>query len=217
MKNKKALIAIITSLILVLVFIIGSKVYQSEQKKKLSFLNQENASLFVPEHAFRMGAEDPQVYLVEFFDPECESCRQFYPLVKSIMNEFEGKVQLVMRYAPFHGNSVFAIKIIEAARKQSKYVEALEMLYQYQPEWGSHHDPSPELVWNYLPKIEGLNIEQLKKDMEDPKILEIIEQDKKDGEKLQVQGTPSFFVNGKPLEDFGYQQLRDMVAAEIKE
>jgi len=60
-------------------------------------------------------------------------------------------------------------------------------------------------------------VAQIKKDMEDPKTLEIIEQDRKDGEALGLRGTPTFFVNGKPLEEFGYRPLRDMVAKELSE
>ncbi|HXH75753.1 MAG TPA: thioredoxin domain-containing protein [Bacteriovoracaceae bacterium] len=214
MKNPKMLFAIGAFFILGLAFGIGAKLYKNNQAKKFSFMARDNASTFVRDYAPKKGADDAQVYLVEFFDPECESCRKFHPLVKSIMSEFEGKIQLVLRYAPFHANSVFAIKILEAARKQEKYWETLDILYEHQDVWGGHHDPKPELVWNYLPKA-GLNIDQLKKDMEDPKIIENLEQDKKDGELLAVQGTPTFFVNGKPLEQFSYQALRDAVAKEI--
>lgn len=215
MKNKKVLIALVSTLFLAAVFVIGTKVYQKKQTAKLSFLAKENSALFVPEHAVRMGVEDPVVYLVEFLDPECESCREFNPMVKSLVHEFKDKVQLVVRYAPFHGNSIFIIKVLEAARKQNKYWETLDILFQHQPEWGNHHHPRPELVWNYLPQI-GLDIEKLKKDMEDPAIMKIIEQDQKDGMTLQIQGTPTFFVNGKQLMNFGFEQLWDMINTEIK-
>jgi protein-disulfide isomerase len=123
------------------------------------------------------------------------------------MSDYEGKIQLIMRYAPFHGNSIFVIKILEAARKQDKYWEALEILYHHQPEWGSHHHPRPELVWNYLPRM-NIDIEKLKADMNDPSIQKIIEQDQKDGQALNVRGTPTFFVNGKGVEKFGPDYLR---------
>jgi protein-disulfide isomerase len=134
----------------------------------------------------------------------------------SIMADYEGKIQLVMRYAPFHGNSIFAIKILEAARKQDKYWEALEILYQHQPEWGNHHNPQPELVWNYLPRL-NIDVEKLKSQMEDPGIQKIIEQDQIDGKTLDVRMTPTFFVNGKLVEPFGPDELRAAIDQALKE
>jgi protein-disulfide isomerase len=214
MKNKKLVYVTFTVVLLGALFALGAWMYKSEQKKELS-QRAGNTEVFVRPYSHKQGPDSASVILVEFLDPECESCREFYPLVKSIMNEFEGKVQLVVRYAAFHGNSKFAIKILEAAGKQSKYWETLALLFQHQPEWGSHHNPQPELIWNYLPSL-GLDIEKLKADMEDPSIMKNLEQDTADGQTLMVRGTPSFFVNGKPLENFGYEPLRQMVAQELQ-
>lgn len=216
MKNKMYVIVGVTCLVIAALFGFGSKLYKDSQKEKLSFLMQKNASLFVRDYSPSIGAEFPEVYVVEYLDPECESCRAFYPYTKKMLQDYGDKVKLVVRYAPFHGNSMFAIKIIEAARKQGKYWETLEVLFKYQPAWGSHHNPQPQLIWNYLPEVPGLNIDQLKKDMEDPKIVEMVNQDVLDGKELGVRYTPTFFVNGKPLEKFGYQYLIDMVKAELK-
>lgn len=215
MKNKKILIAA-SIVILGVLFFAGVKIYKAEEARRLGFIVQENFKTFVPDHAPKLGPDNPEVYLVEFLDPECESCREFYPLVKMLMSEFEGKIQLVIRYAPFHENSGFAVAIIEAARKQNKYWEALEVAFQYQPYWGSHHNPRPELLWNYLPE-KGIDVEQIKVDMNDPAIEKIVEQDIADGKKLGVRLTPTFFINGKPLEDFGYDQLREAIMNELKQ
>jgi protein-disulfide isomerase len=213
--NKKILIVTVSLISLIAIFIIGSKIYQNEETQRLSFIAQENFNTFVPEYSPKIGSLQPEVYLVEFLDPECESCREFYPMVKMLMKEFEGKIQLVVRYAPFHGNSEFVIKVLESARKQNRYWEALEVLFQYQPYWGSHHNPQPQLVWKYLPES-GVNIDQIKEDMNDPEINQIIQQDKKDAITLGVRGTPSFFINGKPLQQFGYEPLRSAIQAELK-
>jgi len=52
--------------------------------------------------------------------------------------------------------------------------------------------------------------------MEDPSIIQILEQDTADVKSLGIQKTPTFFVNGKPLESFGSQQLYDLVQSELK-
>jgi protein-disulfide isomerase len=210
MKNKKLLIG--GSIVGLLVLFFGAvMLYKNKENERIAFLAQSNFSVFIRDHAPKIGALQPKVYLVEFFDPECETCREFYPLVKDIMKEHEGKIQLVMRYAPFHGNSIFAVKILEAARKQEKYWQALEVMYMHQPQWGNHHNPQPDLIWGYLAEI-GLDLEKIKVDMNDPEIQKIIETDIKDGQTLGVRRTPQFFINGRALEQFGL----DFLKAEIE-
>lgn len=214
MKSRIYLIVAVAA-VLIATFIGASKLYQNKVATELAFVAKSDFSKFVPDYAPKLGSSTPEVYLVEFLDPECESCRAFYPMVKMLMSEFEGKIQLVIRYAPFHGNSQLVIKALEAARKQGKYWEALEILFQHQPEWGSHHHPRPELIFNYLAEI-GLDMEKLRQDMNDPSLNDMIKREIEDGRELGVRGTPSFFVNGKPLEKFGYDYLRLLIIENLK-
>jgi protein-disulfide isomerase len=213
-KNK---IIIVSLVVVVLIggFVAASKMYKSQESERIEFIAKENFKKFVPDYAPTLGSTNPEVYLVEFLDPECESCRQFYPYVKMLMQENEGKIQLVVRYAPFHPNSRYAIKILEAARKQGKYWETLEVLFRHQPEWGSHHHPQPELIWKYLPQA-GVDLDKIKNDMNDPAIDEMLEKEVNDLKELGVRGTPQFYVNGRPLETFGLEPLRELIQSELK-
>ncbi|MBT3980734.1 MAG: thioredoxin domain-containing protein [Bacteriovoracaceae bacterium] len=214
MKNKKILLTI-TGFALIGLFAFASKYYKDYESDRLGFLSQKDSTIFVREYSPQFGDENAKVFLIEFLDPECESCRQFYPQIKNLLKEFKGKVKLVVRYAPFHRNSKFAIKALEASRKQNKYWEALELLFKYQPNWGNHHNPQPNLIFEYLPEI-GINIEKLKSDMNDPEIDKRILQEVSDLKQLNVRRTPTFFVNGKPLERFGIEYLKKAIQEEIK-
>ena len=213
MSNKVYFYIGATALILGL-FLLGTKVYKDSQQEKLSFIADQNAEVFVRDYSPRYGNKDAKIYLIEFLDPECESCRAFYPHVKELINEYDGKLQLVVRYAPFHGNSKIAIAALEAARKQNKYWEALELLFKRQPEWGSHHHPRIDLIYQFLP-IVGIDIKKLKQDMKDSSINEIIAQDLEDLKKLGVRATPTFFVNGRVPAGFGYAHLKELIDEEI--
>lgn len=204
-----------TAALLITGFLLGTKLYLKSQEEQYSFLAQENAQIFLREHAPRYGSKDAKVFLIEFLDPECETCRRFYPLVKNLLKEFDGRVQLIIRYAPFHGNSKLVVRILEAVRMQGKYWEALELLFDKQPEWGSHHHPRPELIFTYLPQL-GIDMEKLKNDILDPRIDNILKQDMDDLETLNVRKTPSFFVNGRPLQKFGLESLRSLIAEEVE-
>ncbi|WP_044557294.1 DsbA family protein [Halobacteriovorax marinus] len=208
--SKNKVIVLATTVFVILGFVSAAIFYKTHQEEQDSKAAKEKETLFIRNHSPQMGPDDAPVKLVEFMDPECESCRMFFPFVKNLMKKYEGKIQLTIRYVPFHGNSKFAIAILESARKQGKYWETLEILFKNQPAWGNHHQPRPELIWNYLPMV-GLDVDQIKKDYKDPAWTKIIEQDFADARELGVRATPTFFINGMPLRSFGYQQLEDQI------
>lgn len=213
MKNKNILI-VASAVLLIVLFAVGAYFYKKSVVKRLGFLATENASIFVREHSPQLGDDDAEIYVVEFLDPECESCAAAYPQVKKLLSDHEGQIKLVIRYKPLHKNSKFAIRILEAVRKQGKYWQTLELLFQQQPEWASHHDPKPHLIWGYLQGI-GVDVEKVKTDMNDPRIDVMILQDIEDAKELGVRGTPTFFVNGKMPEAFGIESLRKTVEMEL--
>ncbi|MDH3349749.1 MAG: DsbA family protein [Desulfobulbaceae bacterium] len=211
---KKYVIFGISCLVLIVAFVFATSFYKGQQAEKFGFLAQENASIFVRDHSPMLGSDDAKVYLVEFMDPACETCAAFSPFVKHMMAANPGKIKLVLRYAPFHDGADYFVKILEAAKKQGKYWETLDVMYKSQPYWASHHNPQPQKIWQFLPKA-GLDLERIKQDMNDPAIVKLIEQDLADAKTLQVQKTPGFFANGKPLQNFGYQQLQELVYSEL--
>lgn len=212
--NGKKNAVMFSVLALAAMFIGGSLAYKYIEGKKAEELSAQK-QIFAPDYAPRIGAENPKVWLVEFLDPECESCRAFAPFVKSLLEKYPKDLQLIVRYAPFHQNSVFAVKILEAARKQNKYWEVLDVLFRYQPQWGDHHNPNPQAIWQYLPQA-GVDVAQIRLDMEDPAIMDRIKQDMEDVKRLNVRGTPTFYVNGKPLSRFGKAALVEAIDAELK-
>jgi protein-disulfide isomerase len=201
-------------LVLLFAFIFASSYYKGQQAEKYGFMAQENASTFIREHSQTKGSDDAKVYLVEFMDPACETCAAFAPLVRQIMEANPGKIKLVIRYAPFHDGAELFVKILEAAKKQGKYWETLDVMFKSQPYWASHSNPQPQRLWQFLPQA-GLDMERIRKDINDPGIAKLIEQDLADAKTLNVRKTPGYFVNGKPLQTFGYKELQALIQSEI--
>ncbi|RRJ82366.1 DsbA family protein [Aestuariirhabdus litorea] len=177
-------------------------------------LSAARAEALVRPHSPVLGSSRAQVTLVEFLDPACETCKLFYPEVKKLLAGHAGKVELVVRYAPFHRGSDTMVKMLVAAQRQGKFWPVLEVMLETQQQWAINHQAHPELMWPHLGGL-GLDIEQLKQDMKDPAIDAIIQQDLADAATLGVKKTPDFFVNGQPLPRFGYQELRDLLLDEV--
>ena len=210
----KQLIVALTALSLLAAFALGAWLYQHQETERLGFLASEHATTFVPDHAVSVGRADAKVYLVEFFDPACEACAGFYHPVKELMADHPGKIKLVYRYAPFHAGSGEVVKMLHASQAQGKYFEVLEMMLGTQKYWASHHNPQPDLLWEFLPKV-GVDVQALKDEMAKPTYDAVLAQDRADVETLGVRKTPAFFVNGKPLAVFGYGELVTLVESEL--
>jgi len=164
-----------------------------------------------------IGTVMAKVEIVEFFDPACEGCRAFHPYVKSVLEANNAKIQLKLRYAPFHTGSDRVSMLLEAARLQGMeiYVKVLERLLETQPQWADHARPKPDMVWELLSGT-GIDLERARTDVESPAIKAHIRRDMDDLLKLDVRRTPTFFINGKPLRDFSPEGFSKQVAEEIR-
>ena len=175
----------------------------------------ELAEALIRSYSPVLGPESAPVTIVEFFDPACEACRAFYPVVEAIMAEHGDAVRVVIRYTPFHGAaSEEAIRVLEAARMQGVFEPVLEVVLREQPRWASHGAPEPGLILE-IAATAGLDAEAARTQMLAPGVMAILNQDRADVETVGVRQTPTFFVNGKPLDPFGEAELRSLVAAEV--
>lgn len=213
--NQKTLFAVALSALAVL-FVGAAMFYSAQQEKEAAARAEANRTALQRMHAPTLGRADAPVVIVEFLDPACETCAAFYPLVKQMMAANPDKIRLVLRYAPFHNGSDKVVAVLEAARKQGKFWPALEALLATQAQWAPHHTPQVALVWPQLDGL-GLNLEQMAFDMTAPEIGRVIAQDLDDARALNVTKTPEFFVNGKPLPSFGYEQLKSLVDEALRE
>ena len=211
---KKNMIIVATAVLFIVLFIVASSLYNKKKDKALSSASLEKIEHVQRDYSPTMGPIDAKVTIVEFFDPACGTCSAFYPFVKQLMNDNPGKVNLVLRYLPLHENSDVIVSIFEGARLQNRFWETLERAYQTREAWIDHHVSRPDKFWEQLGGL-GLDMEKLNKDIKSTEVARRVKQDMLDAQQLNVNKTPGFFVNGKPLVSFGYQQLQQLVESEV--
>jgi protein-disulfide isomerase len=212
----KRAIVIATALIAIIGFGLAGYLYNRSNPEEtvVATALPEGGTTLIRPNSPVMGPADARVTIVEFFDPACESCRAFYPVVKQIMAEHGNKVRLVLRYAPLHEGSEEAVRILETARLQGKFQPVLEALLEAQPVWASHAAPNIGKAWEAA-RGAGLDVERARREMNLPGIDTLIRQDIADLKAVNLRGTPTFYVNGRPLPSFGRQQLQDLVRSEV--
>jgi len=144
-----------------------------------------------------LGNKNAKVTIVEFSDYECPFCgRHFsetYPQIKSQYID-TGKVKLVFRDFPlsFHQSAQKAAEAAECAGEQGKYFEMHDKLYQNQQTLSVEN----EKKWA---KEIGLDQGKFDKCLDSGQMAGEIAKDMADGQSYGVQGTPGFFINGKPI------------------
>lgn len=207
-QDRKVFLAIgaITLVVMLVVFAITASNQQVEVF--------DNAVLVRPDSP-TLGPADAEVTLVEFLDPECESCRAMSASVKEMLDLYEGRIRLVVRYFPLHNNSVLAVATTEAAGLQGMYWEMQELLFEHQSEWGEQSTPQTDLFVQYAQEL-GLDISQFTTDLNRAEIQERIARDQADGEAVGIDGTPTFFVNGRRLEQLSRASLINAIDAELR-
>ncbi|PZG16555.1 disulfide bond formation protein DsbA [Micromonospora craterilacus] len=157
-------------------------------------------------------AADGRVTLVEFLDFECESCAAAYPAVKEILATYQDRITFVVRYFPIpsHPNAELAARAAQAAANQDRFAEMYTLLFENQDAWGHQRTPQTEAFVGYARTL-GLDLDRFQRDLDDPATAARVDRDKADGESAGVQGTPTFFLNGRQLTQVRTQG--DLVAA----
>jgi protein-disulfide isomerase len=197
-----------------LFFYLGMNAYTSRVQTAQEVQVKAEQTRLVRMHSPVFGPQNAPVTIVEFFDPACETCRAFYPIVKNLMAQYPEDVRLVIRYAPFHKGSDQVVKLLEASKSQGKYQTVLEAVLAAQPAWADHGQPNIETAFKVAEQA-GLDIIKARQDIEKPGMQSLLQQDIEDLTALQVTKTPTFFVNGRSLPSFGPDQLAALVAEEV--
>ncbi len=163
------------------------------------------------------GTTTMPLTLVEYSDFQCPACGAYYPIVKRLKTEYASSTRFVYRHFPLpqHLDAKEGAYAAEAAGKQGKFFEMHNMLFENQKDWATDThilptDPTdltpamqavlePKLV-GYAQKL-GLDVTKFKADMASKEIHDKIDTAIADGKTMQIPATPTFFLNGKQIEN----------------
>jgi protein-disulfide isomerase len=163
------------------------------------------------------GQGKANVTLVEYGDYECPFCGQYYPIVKQVEQEFDQQIHFQFRNFPLvsiHQNAFAGARAAEAAAMQNKFWEMHDLLYQTQTQWSQ--SSSPTTYFNQYAQQLGLNVTQFKTDYDSDKVNNLINADMAAGNKLSINGTPTFYLDGKQVQvGQSVQAFEQIINAEI--
>ena len=117
--SRKRLVAVAVA-ILVIGLLAAAFLYDSDGAGSLQGEAAARQAALASEHSPTLGDPQAKVHIVEFLDPACETCALFYPMVKQWMAQVPGEIRLSIRHVAFHTGADYAVRILEASRKQDK-------------------------------------------------------------------------------------------------
>ncbi|WP_375280862.1 DsbA family protein [Pseudooctadecabacter sp.] len=160
---------------------------QAQENAVAKVLNEERDRLEQDPNAIVLGNPDGDVTVVEFFDYNCPYCRRVMPEVYTLVEQ-DPNVRLVYREWPILGEgSDFAARAALASRNQGLYEEFhIAMM--------AMEDRAEEASVLRIAREVGLDIEQLRQDMDAPEIDEHIATSMDLTRALGFSGTPSFVI-----------------------
>lgn len=174
-----------------------------EIKKVLDSVGQEapkqaaaNKPLPIPvDGAPIKGPANAKITIVIFSDFECPYCAQAHQQVEALQKQFGAQnVRVAYRHLPlsFHPNAMPAAIASMAAHRQGKFWEYHDKLFANQEKLKA------EDFVRYAKELK-LDVEKFQKDLKDPAIATAVQEDLKLSTKINVPGTPSFYINGYPV------------------
>jgi protein-disulfide isomerase len=148
------------------------------------------------------GSTASGVTLTEYGDFQCPYCEQYEPTFEAIVAQFKDQIQIQFRNFPLvnvHQNAFAAARATEAASLQNKFWEMHDALYNPSnwQVWTTATDPTTYFR-QYASEL-GLNATKFKADYASSQVNDLVNADIAEGTRLGVQGTPTFFIDGKKV------------------
>ncbi|MBX3262696.1 MAG: thioredoxin domain-containing protein [Labilithrix sp.] len=154
------------------------------------------------------GPESAPLTIVEFADFQCPHCGQFAPVIDKVVESRKSEVRFAYKFYVLgkFPNSENAARAAIAAGKQGKFWEMHHLIFANQENLSQQGLDS-------MAKELGLDVGRLHADMQAPDTAERIAKDRKLGEDLKIEGTPSIFINGRQFD--GHQDLNEWLNLEL--
>lgn len=194
----------------IVVVLLGGLIYLSS-KNKVDVSNINTDQVFaasdqngnIADHIF--GKKGSKVVLVEYGDFQCPGCAGAHPQIKAISEEYKDRIAFVFRNFPLtsiHPNARAAAAAVEAAGLQGKYWEMHNIVYENQDNWKEASATERDAFFTQYAVEAGANKDQFVKDLASTSISKKIAFDQALGKKINVSGTPTFYLNGNLVDSY---------------
>ena len=152
------------------------------------------------------GPASAAVTVVEFSDFQCPFCARALPVVQQVLDLYPEEVRIVFKHLPLpiHPRARDAALAAEAAREQGKFWEMHDLLFR------NPASLEREALVGYAGQL-GLDTARFEADMDSAGIAARVDRDIAEAARVDANGTPTFYVNGKRLRSYQLNAFRQAI------
>lgn len=159
-----------------------------------------------------LGNENAPVQIVEFSDLQCPACRGAYFVTKKLIKEFGDDISIEFYHFPLLGIHPYSFKAAEAsecANDQGKFWDYIDSIYMNQKALTKD---------DMLKRAEevGIDIDKFEACLESDAKREVVDADVFEAESRSLTATPTFFINGKKLDSWEYENFKKKIQEAMK-
>ncbi len=213
-KNSFATIGLWVGIFIITIAVVAGLAITSQKKGESGGSDQSAAlseNVTATDHV--RGNPMSRITLVEYSDFQCPACGAYYPLLKQLDGEYGNRIQSVYRNFPLsqiHKHALLAAQAAEAAGKQGTFFEMHDLLFEHQTKWPDSANVR-DVFLSYADQLK-LDRKQFEKDMDSAEVKAKIDADQKSGIRSGIQGTPTFFLNGKKIDSpRSYDEFKQLI------
>ncbi|MCA9375618.1 MAG: thioredoxin domain-containing protein [Candidatus Doudnabacteria bacterium] len=164
------------------------------------------------------GPEDAKVVVEEYSDFQCPACAGAAPVLSDIAKQFPEQVKVVYNDFPLtrtHRHAYAAAVAGQCADAQDGFWAWHDFTFAAQDDWSTVQDPTGAFT-SYAASA-GLDVDVFGECVKGNDTVDLVDEDIREGESLNISGTPTIFVNGERFVGDSYAILFDMVSAAVSE
>ena len=146
------------------------------------------------------GESDAKINIIKYSDYQCPACKYFVSIEEQLKEEYGEEISITTKHFPLnmHEHAQLASRVAEAARQQGKYQEMHDLIFDGQEQWARGN---AESIFIGYAKSLDMDMEQFRNDMNSADMQRKVMADKREGLSLNVNSTPTYFINGTKLEN----------------
>lgn len=146
-----------------------------------------------------LGDPASKLWIVEYMDYECASCREASEWLDAYLDKHPGTFFLQMRHYPLraHAHAVDAAVSAECAARQRKFWPYHRLLMSRQDAWSNLKRPTS--LWETYAAEAGLDVRRWRECLSDAQVKDLVLQESLDAREVGVEGTPTIFIGGERI------------------
>lgn len=204
-------VGVIVALAIIGIIAVGTYIIIDGNNKATKFEDYDFYSVIAPDSSNGQigdhvkGDKNAPTLIFEYADYQCPGCASINPRVNAAVEKSNGKLAVVYRsfLLSYHQNGTAAASAAEAAGLQGYWKEYADALFSNQAEWEYASASSRTTYFNsyFIDVTSGKgDLDKFQKDIASEQVSKKISFDMGIGKRIDVSGTPAFYVDGQKID-----------------